>query len=193
MGIVAHPGEVTSLDVSFDGKYVFSAGGFDLSVNMWKINVEEHRKFRKGKAASTHDYNDEQSSLVGQSEKTAIHSKVTTEIAALKPYFGLLEGGENGELHRDIVDYFYYCQLRHHGEDSMEPRNLTGMIIMASTVDCFYFHHYYHFATQEKFHLMKYHRCFDRWVTTPQKMRFSTSSMKSATKTSLILARPKSS
>jgi hypothetical protein len=45
---------------------------------------------------------------------------------SMKPFYSLLEGGEGGELHRDIEDYFYYCQLRHLGEDSMESRTLTG-------------------------------------------------------------------
>ena len=31
-------------------------------------------------------------------------------------------------MHNDIVDYFYYCQLRTQGEDSMEDRAITGRI-----------------------------------------------------------------
>lgn len=121
MGIVAHPNEVTSLAVSFDGRFLFSAGGFDLSVNMWKIDVEEHRRGRERAAAL----------LAGDSEDggevpIAVHNSV--EAAALRPYFSLLEGGEGGELHHDIIDYFYYCQLRTLGEDSMETRKLTGEI-----------------------------------------------------------------
>ena len=121
MGIVAHPNEVTSLAVSFDGRFLFSAGGFDLSVNMWKIDVEEHRRGRERAAAL----------LAGDGEDggevpIAVHNSV--EAAALRPYFSLLEGGEGGELHNDIIDYFYYCQLRTLGEDSMETRKLTGEI-----------------------------------------------------------------
>lgn len=122
MGIVAHPGDITSVDVSFDGQYLFTAGGFDLSVNMWRIDVEQHRRARAvlklGSPTSTAD----------DSELAAVKaaSPADAEATALKPFFALLEGGEGGELHRDIVDYFYYCQLRHLGEDSMEPRNLTG-------------------------------------------------------------------
>lgn len=126
MGIVAHPGDITSVDVSFDGRYLFSAGGYDLSVNMWKIDTEQHRHARRaalGAAAAMEQVEQEGAPLAAA--QAAVLSK-EAEAAALRPYFTLLEGGEGGELHRDIVDYFYYCQLRHLGEDSMEPRNLTG-------------------------------------------------------------------
>jgi hypothetical protein len=118
MGIVAHPGDITSIDVSYDGAYMFTAGGFDLSVNMWRIGVEEHRRARQAAAVA----NASASEYLEEEERPAVES----EASALRPFFSLLEGGEDGELHRDIVDYFYYCQLRHLGEDSMEPRQLTG-------------------------------------------------------------------
>ena len=103
MGIVAHPAEVTSVAVSFDGKYLFSAGGSDLSANMWRIDLAP--------------------------EVAGVQEAAGGEGVEMSPYFSLLEGGEGGDLHRDIVDYFYYCQLRHLGEDSMEPRNLSGRLL----------------------------------------------------------------
>lgn len=122
MGIVAHPNEVTSLAVSFDGRYLFSAGGYDLSVNMWKIDVEEHKRSRESAVAATQATSSDEDSVPTAAQRNA------SETAALRPYFSLLEGGEGGELHQDIVDYFYYCQLRALGEDSMETRQLTGEI-----------------------------------------------------------------
>lgn len=122
MGIVAHPNEVTSLAVSFDGRFLFSAGGYDLSVNMWKIDVEEHKRNRENAATALVANDDE-----GEDPVPTV-ARNTSETAALRPYFSLLEGGEGGELHQDIVDYFYYCQLRALGEDSMETRQLTGEI-----------------------------------------------------------------
>eukprot|EP01036_Dinobryon_divergens_P027639 gene27639-36445_t len=44
MGIVAHPGVISSLAISADGKFLFSAGGPDLSVNMWKLSEGEFPK-----------------------------------------------------------------------------------------------------------------------------------------------------
>lgn len=142
MGIVAHPGEVTCVAVSYDGKYIFSAGGYDLSVNMWKINVEEHQRDKlatrlseageEGDAGGAADGEDKGAEQITQ----PVRPTAAQDAAALRPYFSLLEGGEDGELHRDIVDYFYYCQLRHLGEDSMETRNLTGTILTAVQIYC---------------------------------------------------------
>lgn len=40
MGLIAHPGEISSLSVSGDGNYLITAGGRDLTVNVWKINTQ---------------------------------------------------------------------------------------------------------------------------------------------------------
>lgn len=93
--IVAHPEEVSSIAVSCDGYFVFSAGGSDLSVNMWAVLRDD---------------------------STPSHSN------ALEPFLSLLEGGPGGELHESLLDYFYYSQLRHGGEDTMEARHLSGHV-----------------------------------------------------------------
>ncbi len=100
---------------------MFSAGGSDLSVNMWRVAVE---------TASAKAQQLNYGSLSGE-EGLVIRGGVdeagaSTAPSSLAPFFSLLEGGEGGELHHDIVDYFYYCQLRNLGEDSMEQRNLAG-------------------------------------------------------------------
>jgi len=97
MGLIAHPTELSGITCSFDGKYLFTSGGADLSINMWDIN-----KFAFAEATNKKD--------------------------DIEPYLELLEGGPNGELHQDIIDYFYYCQLRTQGEDSMDLRATSGKI-----------------------------------------------------------------
>ena len=96
MGLVAHPGKITSICVSNDGRFLFTAGGTDLTCGMFSI-----------------DY-----SVLG--------SKANEQ--SLASFLELLEGGAGGELHRDIVDYFYLCQLRTQGENIMEDRAITGKI-----------------------------------------------------------------
>jgi hypothetical protein len=95
MGLVAHPGRISNMCVSFDGRYLLSAGGADLCVNMWAINT------------------------------AAIPAGPSSEADA-RDFYSLLEGGERGPLHNDIIDYFYYGQLRAQGEDSMDSRNISG-------------------------------------------------------------------
>jgi cilia- and flagella-associated protein 251 len=99
MGLVAHPSRISSVAISFDGTYLFTSGGSDLSTNMWKIDPDVLRP-----------------------------ANTETEAEELRPFIDLLEGGHNGELHCDIMDYFYYCQLRSQGEDSMESRHITGSV-----------------------------------------------------------------
>jgi Ca2+-binding EF-hand superfamily protein len=39
-----------------------------------------------------------------------------------------LEGGAEGSFYQEIVDHFYYAQLRAQGEDTTEPRRITGEV-----------------------------------------------------------------
>jgi WD40 repeat protein len=39
MGLIAHPDKVVDLCVTADGKYLFTCGGDDLSINMWSIDI----------------------------------------------------------------------------------------------------------------------------------------------------------
>jgi cilia- and flagella-associated protein 251 len=100
LGIVAHPGEISAMAVSNDGRFVFTAGGNDLTANMWSVTLPD----------SLHVPEDPYAPL---------------DIA---PFLDLLEGGPGGELHQNLIDYFYYCQLRHGGENTIETRRLTGVI-----------------------------------------------------------------
>jgi len=102
MGLVAHPSRVSGLSISFDGRYLFTSGGSDLTTIMWSVDTSLL-------------YPDEQKDSEDTSEP-------------LHPFLELLDGGVNGELHRDIVDYFYYSQLRTQGEDSMETRKVEGKV-----------------------------------------------------------------
>ena len=96
MGLVAHPGRISDIAISCDGKYMFSAGGSDLSVNMWAVDTL---------------------AIPG-------HDPMARDMDA---FYSLLEGGEGGDMHNDIIDYFYYGQIRAQGEDSMEIRNVSGI------------------------------------------------------------------
>lgn len=40
MGLIAHPGGISSFSVSGDGSYLATAGGKDLTVNLWKVNTQ---------------------------------------------------------------------------------------------------------------------------------------------------------
>lgn len=99
MGMVAHPRRISCMAVSKDGKYLFTGGGSDLSVNMWDIDV-------------------------------SVLPSPVQDGEPVEPFLELLEGGKGGEAHNDIVEYFYYCQLKMQPEESMEPHKLTGSIVL---------------------------------------------------------------
>ena len=98
MGLVAHPAQITCVAVTHDGKFMFSAGGTDLSVNMWTVDT------------------------------SSLTTRSSTRDTEMSNFLSLLEGGPHGPLHNDIIDYFYYCQLRTQGESAMDSRAISGTI-----------------------------------------------------------------
>ncbi|KAL4223798.1 Cilia- and flagella-associated protein 251 [Mactra antiquata] len=101
MALIGHPGGVANMVCSHDGKYIFTAGGLDATVHMWEININALEA---------------QSSLGGED---------------LIPFYGLLDGGREGELFRELEDYFYYAQIRSQGVNAMESREVSTKIILS--------------------------------------------------------------
>jgi len=98
MGLIAHPGQIASISVDYQGQYAFTCGGNDLTVNQWLIDPQP--------VAS-------QSVMGGR---------------GIEPYVKLVDGGEGGDFFSDMKDYFYYSQIRSQGEDTTKARVLDGMI-----------------------------------------------------------------
>eukprot|EP00929_Paragymnodinium_shiwhaense_P051431 TRINITY_DN25883_c0_g1_i1.p1 TRINITY_DN25883_c0_g1~~TRINITY_DN25883_c0_g1_i1.p1 ORF type:complete len:959 (-),score=271.03 TRINITY_DN25883_c0_g1_i1:60-2936(-) len=98
MGLIAHPGQIASISVDYQGQYAFTCGGGDLTVNQWLIDPQP--------VASA--------SVMGG--------------AGIEPFVKLLDGGEEGEFFSDMQDYFYYSQIRSQDEDTTRARLLDGTI-----------------------------------------------------------------
>merc|ERR1740130_1918391 len=96
MGLVAHPGEVSAMAVSWDGAHLLTAGGADLAIHMWSV------------------------------APAALEPTIAAGGGGLAPHLSLLDGGAGGTHHQEMRDYFYYAQLRAQGEDTTEPRRITG-------------------------------------------------------------------
>ncbi|XP_019328813.1 PREDICTED: WD repeat-containing protein 66 [Aptenodytes forsteri] len=95
---ICHPDGVSDLASSYDGRYVFTAGGDDCAVMKWEVNLNAL---------------DAAASLGGED---------------LIPFYNLLDGGREGEFFRELEDYFYYAQLRSHGIDTLETRQVSTHI-----------------------------------------------------------------
>ena len=101
MGLIAHPGAVTAIAATHDARFLVTAGGADLTVNLWAIDAD------------------------------AIDAAEAAGGGGVEPYTALLEGGAGGELHEELIDYFYYAQLRTQGEDTTAPRDAKGAVPLA--------------------------------------------------------------
>ncbi|GMH57237.1 hypothetical protein TrLO_g13606 [Triparma laevis f. longispina] len=103
MGLIAHPTAISSITVSGDGRFVMSAGGEDRCVNIWQIST---------------------ATLDRKCEEAAAKAE---GLGSAEMYSELIDE----ETKNDLIDFFYYAQLRTQGEDSMEERKITGLVALS--------------------------------------------------------------
>lgn len=104
MALIAHPGELSCVVSSFDGKYILTAGGSDRSVKLWAVN--------------TH----------------ALEASIQLGGKGIDPYMSLIEGGRSGEFYQDMLDYFYYAQLCSQGINTTAARKITGFVPVSQVI-----------------------------------------------------------
>jgi cilia- and flagella-associated protein 251 len=95
IALVAHPGEVASMCVSHDGKYLFTAGGRDCAVHQWRLQPE---------------------------------AAVVPGGGKLSHFIDVIEGGPTGAFMKEIIDYFFYAQIRAQGEETTAKRRIENTI-----------------------------------------------------------------
>lgn len=98
MGLIAHPQEVSDICCSQDGRYVFTCGGADLSVNMWAVDV------------------------------SPIEAAIAMGGEGIEPFINLIEGGREGQTFQDMNDFFYYSMVRSKTENTTKTRKLDGKV-----------------------------------------------------------------
>ncbi|KAI9143988.1 hypothetical protein BKA69DRAFT_899625 [Paraphysoderma sedebokerense] len=98
-GLIAHPGEISNVVVSHDGKYLLTCGHNDCTVNLWSVNTD------------------------------ALEAQVAFGGSGMEPFLRMLNTGENfNDEFREMEDLFYYAQLRSQGEDTMSKRTITQAV-----------------------------------------------------------------
>lgn len=105
MALIAHPGEVSCIVSTFDGKYLITSGGSDRSVNLWSVATN------------------------------ALDASITLGGKGIDPYLSLIDGGRQGAFFQELLDYFYYAQLRSQGLATTAPRKITGYITVDEGVN----------------------------------------------------------
>ena len=82
MGLVAHPANIGNIHFSYDGQYLITSGTTDMAINLWNVNTD------------------------------AIDSAVEKSGTGEDAFNKMVDGGADGEFYNNMVDYFYYSQLR---------------------------------------------------------------------------------
>jgi len=125
MGLIAHPGPISCIAVSHDSQTLVTAGGTDATVNLWQINTEVLDAAEAGSYPEPRL--NEAGEAVAEDEMTPKERAEATR-TRMAPFLALLEGGEGGEAHDELVDFFYYAQLRSQGENTTAPREVSGRV-----------------------------------------------------------------
>ncbi|NXM36337.1 CF251 protein, partial [Oxyruncus cristatus] len=95
---ICHPDGASDLASSYDGRYIFTAGGSDRTVMKWKVNL------------------------------SALDAAAFLGGEDMIPFYNLLDGGREGEFFRELEDYFYYAQICNQGTNTLENRQVSTHI-----------------------------------------------------------------
>jgi Ca2+-binding EF-hand superfamily protein len=105
MAMIAHPGAVSGVVCTYDGRYLLTAGGDDRSINLWTVST------------------------------AALDASIELGGQGITPYLSLLEGGVDGEFYQEMLDYFIYAQLRSQGINTTMSRQITGQVPVVEVIN----------------------------------------------------------
>lgn len=126
MGLIAHPGPISCIAVCHDAQTLVTAGGSDATVNLWQINTEVLDAAEAGSYEAPTRVDEAGVAMAEEELSPKERAEITR--ARMAPFLALLEGGEGGEAHEELVDFFYYAQLRSQGENTTAPREVGGRV-----------------------------------------------------------------
>jgi len=92
MGVVGHPGNMQDIRVAKSGEFIFTTGGTDLTINGWKYNA------------------------------TPLLEALQNGGKGNDPFLSLLEGGREGLMYQEMVNFFYYAQIKSKDENTTKVR-----------------------------------------------------------------------
>jgi hypothetical protein len=92
MGVIGHPNGIQDIKVAKHCDYIFTTGGSDYTINAWKINVNP------------------------------IIDAVDNGGKDIEPFLTLIEGGRDGLIFQDMVNFFYYAQIKSKDENTTKVK-----------------------------------------------------------------------
>ena len=98
MGVIAHPGIIKDVKPATNASYIFTTGGDDYTINIWRYNINP------------------------------LIEAVENGGDGIKPFLNLLEGGREGKKYKEMVDYFYYAQIKSKDENTTKHRVLDQTV-----------------------------------------------------------------
>ena len=98
MGVIAHPGIIKDVKPATNASYIFTTGGDDYTINIWRYNINP------------------------------LIEAVENGGDGIKPFLNLLEGGIGGKKYKEMVDYFYYAQIKSKDENTTKHRVLDQTV-----------------------------------------------------------------
>jgi WD40 repeat protein len=98
MGVIAHPGDIKNIKSTHTFNYLFTTGGSDYTINIWKYNPNP------------------------------LIDVVQSGGEGIEPFLNLLEGGRDGFKYKEMVDYFYYAQIKSKDENTTKQRILDQTV-----------------------------------------------------------------
>ncbi|GBG32283.1 Cilia- and flagella-associated protein 251 [Hondaea fermentalgiana] len=115
MGLIAHPGPISGFATSFDGKYLITAGGPDMTCNLWTVNTPAL---------------DLAAVSVAVAPIPGVPASLLPYMPLLDPEVAEMDGQEatRSAIFEDIVDFFFYAQIRCQGEETTSPRRAEGRV-----------------------------------------------------------------
>lgn len=94
MGVIGHPGKIQEIKTSKNLDYIFTTGGTDYVINVWKHNIHP------------------------------LIDAVSNGGEGITPHLTLLEGGKEGLMYQEMINFFYYTQIKSKDENTTKPRIL---------------------------------------------------------------------
>lgn len=98
MGVIGHPGRIQEMKTSKNLDFIFTTGGTDYVINVWKHNVNP------------------------------LQETVSTGGEGIAPHLTLLEGGKEGLMYQEMINFFYYTQIKSKDENTTKQRVLDKTV-----------------------------------------------------------------